>query len=338
MKKNSFIKVVIGLTCFSLIPNFLSALPLSPEIVSGNASISQLDSNTMVVEAADQAIINYQSFNVGYGEKVQFVQPTSSSVVLNRVTGDNGSEILGKLQSNGKVFLVNPNGVYFGRESQVNVGSLIASSLDISNADFLNQRFEFFVKSGTESSEVVNQGTLSASAEGSVALISGNVRNEGVIIANTGKVVLAAGEKVTLDFVGDGLMQFAVEGQLKEAMIEQTGSIQALEGQVHLAMSSVGKIIQEVINTEGIVIGTTLVEENGVIRLTSSSNIRSSVIEIAAREGSTVQVNGSLDVSNQEGQGGTIHVFGENLNVIAAEMDASGSVGGGEVLIGGDLY
>ncbi len=214
MKKNSFLKVIIGLTCFSLVPNFLMALPQSPEVISGSAAISRLDSNTMVIEAADQAIINYQSFNVGNTERVQFIQPTSSSVVLNRVTGDDGSEILGKLQSNGKVFLVNPNGVYFGRESQVNVGSLIASSLDISNTDFLNQSFEFFVKTGTESSQVVNQGTLSATGEGSIALISSHVRNEGVIIANTGKVVLAAGEKVTLDFVGNGLMQFAVEGQL----------------------------------------------------------------------------------------------------------------------------
>ncbi len=121
-------------------------------------------------------------------------------------------------------------------------------------------------------------------------------------------------------------------------MIEQTGSIQALQGQVHLAMGSVGRIIQEVINTEGLAIGTVLHEENGVIRLTSRSNIHSSVIEIAAREGSNVQVNGTLDVSNQEGQGGSLHVFGEQLNVIAAQINASGSTGGGEVLIGGDFY
>ncbi|MBS0627099.1 MAG: filamentous hemagglutinin N-terminal domain-containing protein, partial [Verrucomicrobia bacterium] len=319
-------------------PALLLALPTNPEVVSGSANISQPDQNSMVIEVSDQSIINYQSFNVGAEEMVRFVQPSTSSVVLNRVTGKEGSEILGKMESNGKVFLVNPNGVFFGADAQVDMGSLITSTLDIADNDFLNGNFEFTLQTGDQNAEIVNMGTLRAKGDGSVALISPNVRNEGTIVAKTGKVLLASGEKVVLDFVGDGLMQFSVEGSLEKSLIEQAGDIQALQGSVHLTMGHVKQVIQNVINADGIVVGNEIIEEMGVIKLVDSSSISSKAVQIAGVNGSKVEINGSIDASNTDGIGGSIYVFGEEISLNAAHLNASGSVGGGEILIGGNAF
>ena len=329
--------VLMGLACFSIMPSLLLSLPTSPEVVSGSANISVVDQQSMVIEVEDQSIINYRSFNIAAEEMVRFVQPSSSSTVLNRVTGDDASEILGRMQSNGKVFLVNPNGVFFGSDAQVDMGSLITSTLDIADSDFLNGNFEFTLEMGDEEACIVNQGILRARGDGSIALISPNVKNEGTIIANAGKVLLASGEKVVLDFIGDGLMQFSVEGSLEKAMIQQVGSIEALQGQVHLTMSHVKQVIQNVINTDGIEVAGEIAEENGIIRLLSTSKIFSRAVHVAAEEGSKVEVRGEVDVSNIEGIGGSIYVFGEEIS-IAANLNATGAEGGGEILIGGNAF
>lgn len=328
----------MGLTCFSIMPSFLVSLPTSPEVVAGSANISVVDQHAMIIEVQDQSIINYDSFNIAAQEMVRFVQPSSSSVVLNRVTGSEGSEILGKMQSNGKVFLVNPNGVFFGSEAQVDMGSLITSTLDIIDSDFLNGNFEFTLRAGNEEASIVNMGMLKARGEGSVALISPNVRNEGTIIAHTGKVALLSGEKVVLDFTGDGLMQFSVEGSLEKAIIEQSGNIQALQGQVHLTMGQVKQVIQNVINTDGVEVGDRIIEENGIIRLTSSSLISSENVRVIAQEGSKVEIRGEVDVSNIDGVGGSIYVFGEEISLVSPNLNASGVYGGGTILVGGDAF
>ncbi len=338
MKGKNFKNVLFGLACFSLVPNFLMALPKSPEVVSGRAEITISDQNAMQITVDDHSVIQYQGFSIGEAESVRFIQPSSSSVVLNRVTGSEGSEILGKLESNGKVFLVNPNGVYFGPGAQVDVGSLIASTLDISDADFASDRYEFTLGEGSKNSSIVNLGSLSADETGCIALVSPTIRNAGSIRATTGKVVLASGEKVTLDFSGNGLMQFTVEGSLEKAVIEQSGSIEALQGQVHLSMGHVKQVIQNVINTDGITEGNMLIEENGVILLVDSSSIKASGVEIAATQGSSLQISGEVIAANEQGTGGFVHVFGDKIQVVSALIDASGKMGGGEILVGGDAY
>ena len=121
-----------------LLSTQLFSLPQEPSVASGSATVTQ-DPGILRIEASDKAILNYQSFNIGKGEKVQFVQPHSKASVLNRVQGNNPSSILGQMQGNGRVYLVNPNGVYFGPDSVVNVGSLIVSTLDIQDQDFWPQ-------------------------------------------------------------------------------------------------------------------------------------------------------------------------------------------------------
>ena len=153
------------------------------------------------VAASDKAILNWSSFNVGANAQVNFAQPSASSVVLNRVLSTSASEIQGRITANGQVFLVNPGGVLFGRTAQVDVGGLVASTLGITDANFLASRYLF--ANGGGAGAILNHGALSAAQGGTIALLAPEVRNEGVISARMGTAALAAGDQVTLDWDTD---------------------------------------------------------------------------------------------------------------------------------------
>ena len=126
-------------------PGLLLAGPTGEQVVSGNIDITRPDSQTtQITQSTQRGIINWQQFNIGSDEYVQFLQPGRNSVTLNRVVGGNPSSIFGHLSANGQIFLVNQNGVYFGAGAQLDVGGLVASTLDISDDDFLAGRYQFF--------------------------------------------------------------------------------------------------------------------------------------------------------------------------------------------------
>ncbi|MBW6521774.1 MAG: filamentous hemagglutinin N-terminal domain-containing protein, partial [Desulfoarculaceae bacterium] len=165
------------------------ALPAGGVVSAGDVSITSDGGSMIITQSTPNTAINWQSFSVGQGETVQFVQPDGSSVALNRVLGSDASSILGSLSANGKVFLLNPNGILFGEGAQVSVGGLIASTLGLSDSDFMAGRYQF---SGDSNGTVLNQGTITADG-GYVALLGANVSNEGIISARLGTVALAAG-------------------------------------------------------------------------------------------------------------------------------------------------
>ena len=181
------------LVCF--LPTAAFALPGAPHVASGTAAIST-SGNAMTITNSANAIINWQSFSIGQGESTRFIQPSALSAVLNRVTGGDPSKILGLLQSNGKVLLINQNGILFGPNSRVDVNGLIASTLNISNQDFLAGRMSF--TAGPMAGKVENQGTITTPGGGQVYLIATDVENSGVITAPNGDVLLAAGKEILL--------------------------------------------------------------------------------------------------------------------------------------------
>lgn len=132
---------------------YAQGLPTGGQTVSGSASIQTTGSVMTVGQTTAKAIINWQDFSIGAGNKVQFLQPSASAVALNRVLGANPSVIQGSLSANGQVFLLNPNGVLFGPSSQVSAGALLASTLAMSNSDFLAGRYSF---KGDSAQSVVN--------------------------------------------------------------------------------------------------------------------------------------------------------------------------------------
>lgn len=333
MKRTSMKRIeelLFGIFALGICPSLLIAMPTSSEVVSGEATFTYEDAKTLTIQVKDHTILQHEQFSIAEGEKVRYVQPNSSSVVLSRVVGKEPSILLGEIESNGKVFFVNPNGVYFGKEARVDVGSLIVSTLDILDTDYLEERYCF--SQGKSSGEIVNLGSLQAQEGGSIALLSSSIFNEGKILAKTGTVLLAAGEKITLDFLGDGLMEFVVEGSLEKAMIEQAGSIESLKGHVYLNMGSIAKIREDLINTDGILVGEQFLESNGKIYLTDKSQIAAEGIEIEGREGVDLQVEGYLKT-----EGGKIHLFAEEILLQKGEINSSGALGGGKVLIGGGM-
>ena len=195
------------------------ALPAGGVVAAGAASIAQGTGSTTITQTSQNAALHWQSFQIGAQESVRFVQPNSNSVALNRVLGPDPSSILGNLSANGKVFLVNPNGILFGKSASVNVGGLVASTLGITDSDFMAGTYHF---NGAGAGSVLNQGSINASG-GYVALLGASVSNEGVIAARLGTVALAAGQAITLDVAGDGLLNVAVAQGALNALAQRGG-------------------------------------------------------------------------------------------------------------------
>jgi filamentous hemagglutinin family protein len=324
---NSIMMAVLALPAGRAFSDTLAAnaLPVNGQVVAGSGTISSATNVLTVNQASDKLTTHWDSFNIGSAAKVNFVQPSRSSVALNRVLSNDPSRIYGQLNANGQVFLVNAAGVLFAPGSSVNVGGLVASTLDISNADFAAGNMRFNKTSG-DTGQVLNQGTLTAADGGYVALIGPQVSNEGSITARLGTVAMAAGQAVTLDMHGDGLINLQVDGAALAAQVFNSGLIQADGGMVVLAARSGGDPLATVLNNSGTVHARTLTSKNGVIRLEGG-------------ESGVVAVSGTLDASGYgAGQtGGTVKVLGEKVGLFAGtRIDASGDAGGGTVLVGGN--
>jgi len=309
------------------------------KVAAGQADFVSPDAHTLQITASDKSIINYQSFSISEAQSVQFIQPTAKATVLNRVMSQDPSQILGKLSSNGRVFLINPNGICFGPKAVINTGSFLASTLNILDEDFINDNFRFFQQEGLEKAEIVNEGMISSSLDGFIALFASGISNLGTIRASAGKVVLAAAEKVILDFSGDGLIQFSVDGDLKEALIENFGHIESANGTVELSLHTAKDAIKMVVNTDGITPANAMEEVNGVIHLVSQSSITAKKVILDGGDHSRVEVEGAINASTvaSDEKGGVIHVLGDLVTLQGAQIQASGDAGGGEVLIAGAI-
>jgi len=185
------------------------AAPVGGQIASGSGAISQAGAETTVTQSGPALSLNWKSFNIGSQETVTFVQPSTAAVAVNRISDPNGTQILGHLNANGQVYLINPNGILFGQDAQVNVGGLVASTLDLNDASLNGDERSF---SGNGSGSVVNRGTINAAHGGSVALLGNHVNNQGVITAQLGAIALGAGNAVTITFSGNSLVHIQVDG------------------------------------------------------------------------------------------------------------------------------
>lgn len=291
------------------------ALPSGNQTVSGQGSVSTAGNSMTVNQQSANLTLNWQSFNIAGGETVRFVQPSSSSIALNRVIGNDPSQIYGSLQANGQVFLINPNGILFGRGAQVDVGGLVASTLSLSDADFSAGKYKFAGAAGTPAT-VVNQGTLTAATGGYIALLGGQVSNQGTITARLGSVSLAAGQAVTLDFTGNKLMQVTVDQGALGALAENRQLIQADGGTVLMTAAARDAVLDTVVNNSGIIEARALDNQGGTIRL------------LGGMHGGTVQVGGTLDTSaSGGGNGGFIETSGYHVAVLPGAVVNTGRRG-----------
>lgn len=317
--------------------NLALANPEGGTVEAGSATIGNADKNTLEINQQSQrAIINWDSFSIGEGETTRFILPNSQSVTLNRDLGGARSEIHGNIESNGRFFLVNPNGILFGPGSRVDVAGLVATTHDIRSQDFMAGRYEFNIP-GQPDASVITQGEVSIQDLGFGAFVAPHVRNEGVIAARMGRVELASASGFTLDMHGDRLISFLVEnpnehqifdahGNPVSALVENTGEVIADGGVVAMSASAARGAVDSVINTDGIVQANTVEQRGGKIILGGGSTG-------AVRTSGQVQARGE----NPGERGGQVEVTGEA--VIAernSDIDASGMDGGGTILFGGD--
>ncbi len=332
---------LLGLFCQA--PAF--ALPSGATVVSGDAGFqTSTDGRHMVIDQQSHKLItNWNEFSVRADERVSFHQPGQDAVALNRVIGRNGSDIQGRIDANGKVFLVNPNGVVFGKSAQVNVGGLVASTLDLADRDFLAGNYQF---SGDSGATVSNAGSLQASEGGSIALLGARVSNDGVIQAQLGDVALGAGQGINLNFDGDGLLNLQVDKGSVDALAHNGGLIRADGGQVLMSARSADSLLKTVVNNQGTLEARTLRSaegrivldggEQGTVRVAGkqdASAIGGGNGGLVLNQGANVEIQRTAQVDTHADQGatGTWRILSHEVSVAAVGQANAAGDGSGQV-------
>ena len=278
--------------CVSILTILLSSttllsqeLPQNGQIINGTGSIAHNGTDMSITQNSLDLDIDWNSFSIGAQNTVTFKQPSATSTALNRVTGTQTSAIHGKMTANGRVVLINPNGVMFGAGAQVNVGSLVTSTLGLSKSGSTYQ-FE-----GDSAAAITNAGQITTQDGGTIALIAARITNTGSLTAPGGTVALGAGRRVRLDLGGPVALE--VDEAAVDALISQGGAIRADGGLIYLGAKAAGDLAQTVINHSGTSQAQTLATgEDGRIFL--MGDMRNDQID----------VSGTLDASAPNGGDG----------------------------------
>ena len=282
-------------------------------VVNGTAVASKVGAVTTITNS-NGAILNWNQFNIAAGDTTRFLQPSSSSAVLNRVLGSDPSQIYGTLSSNGRVWLINPAGIIVGASGRVDTAGFVASTLGVSNSDFLANRLSFGLgdAGGTGVGAVVNHGAITTSAGGSVYLVAPNVTNQGIITTPQGETILAAGQTVQLINTATPGVKVEITGAEGNAI--NLGEIVSDAGRIGIA----GVMVKN----SGTLNASSVVSEGGRVFLKASQD---------------AYVDGAGRIVTTGTKGGSVEVLGNRVAVMdSASIDASGSSGGGTIKVGGD--
>ncbi|MGM8227528.1 filamentous hemagglutinin N-terminal domain-containing protein [Cellvibrio sp. ARAG 10.3] len=325
--------------------------PEGGKIVGGRGAINQSGLNTRIEQHTDRMAVDWQSFNVGVNERVEFHQPGVSSIALNRILSHSGSEIHGQIESNGQIILVNPNGVFFGENSRINVGGMIASGLQINPDDFMNGEFTLSAVDGTEG-KVINAGIINAATGGSVTLAGQQVNNEGLISAKLGSVNLAAGKEAVVTFEPDGLVGVKISKAILQdelgidAAVVNSGEINAEGGRILLTASVSQDIFSQAVNSDGVGEARSVVmHQDGSFTLGAGADvINTGALSVSTETGNAGRIvaigenvthSGSVTADSKNGNGGSIELHGVNKT----EIREQGAVSAQSVIQGrgGDI-
>ena len=332
--------------CFSVSSTHSLANPTGGTVSSGSASFAG-SGNTLTVTNSANAIINWQSFSIGVNEITRFLQSSGSSAVLNRVVGANGvipqSVIDGLLSSNGRVFLLNSSGIVIGATARIDVAGFVASSLNLSDQDFLTGRMRFTETPGAGA--VSNAGVIDTSSGGPggrVFLVGPDVQNSGLIRSPQGEIVLAAGKSVELVSENSPFVTVRLVADAEQAL--NVGQLISDSGRIGMF----GALVRQAGVAEA---NSAVVGANGEIRLVATKDLTLDAGSVTSAngpgggsvtlqaQGGTNLISGTVEAKGSSGQGGTIQALGVRVGVIGnGVIDASGDAGGGTVLVGGDYH
>ncbi|HHF4955986.1 TPA: filamentous hemagglutinin N-terminal domain-containing protein, partial [Haemophilus influenzae] len=282
------------------------------DVVHGTATM-QVDGNKTIIRNSVDAIINWKQFNIDQNEMVQFLQENNNSAVFNRVTSNQISQLKGILDSNGQVFLINPNGITIGKDAIINTNGFTASTLDISNENIKARNFTLEQTKDKALAEIVNHGLITVGKDGSVNLIGGKVKNEGVISVNGGSISLLAGQKITISDIINPTITYSIAAPENEAV--NLGDIFAKGGNINVRAANI--------------------RNKGKLSADSVSKDKSGNIVLSAKEGEA-EIGGVISAQNQQAKGGKLMITGDKVTLkTGAVIDLSGKEGG-ETYLGGD--
>ncbi|MCX7262440.1 MAG: autotransporter-associated beta strand repeat-containing protein, partial [Burkholderiales bacterium] len=306
-------------------------LPTGGQVMAGTAKITQIDALMAITQSSQRAAINWQSFNVGSQAKINITQPSSSSVLLNRILGNSASQIYGQINANGQVIMSNPSGVYFSPTATVDVHSFTATTHGISDTDFMAGIMKFNRNGAT--GKIVNDGQISAALGGYVALLAPEVRNGGLVVAKLGTVALAAGDSFELEFnKQNSLTNILVSPATMATLVENGHAVQAPGGLIILSAQAANQLQSGVVKNSGSLQATGFVNNGGVIRLSASRKIENTgTITADAAPGSKGKGGDIVliaDFSNPDSTaiiGGTLSAKGGDLGGDGGFVETSGS-------------
>ncbi|WP_164885085.1 two-partner secretion domain-containing protein, partial [Rubrivivax rivuli] len=296
------------------------ALPEGATPTHGQVTVQTPAAGQMLIhQSTARAGLDWTSFSIAAGERVQVVQPDRSSVLLNRVLGDNPSQIYGALQSNGSVWLINPRGIVFGANSRVDVGGLVASTLTLSEDALSSGRLQLGMGAGG-AGELRSEGQITA-IDGTVALVAPRLFHTGQIEAR--RVALAAASEVLVDVEGDGLVFFNVRNDALDTRLEVLGGVRADGGSAEFRAAARAGFADTVLNLDG------------VVQARSLGALMGRVVVDGGASGVT-RIGGTVDATGSQGRGGDVLVQGDKILLTdSARLDTSGEAGGGRLRVGG---
>lgn len=311
-----------------------NALPTGGLVAAGSATISSSGGAapvTTINQSSQRAVVDWNTFNVGQNSTVKFNQPNAQASTLNRVSDSNPSQIFGKIQSQGEVVLVNQAGVYFSPTASVDVGSIVATTNNISNDDYMAGKSSYD-RNGS-SGKVVNEGKIQSAINGYIALLAPEVRNSGVIIAKMGSVVLASGERITLNFdANKRISTITTTPSQIAALVENKMVVKAPGGLIILSAQAMNQLAGGVIQQSGKL--STSASEKTTAGLSNQGG------RIILDGGNVTVATNSKTVANGTHGGGSVeikatnHIVVEAGSKIAANAKVSGN--GGKVIIMSD--
>ncbi|HHF4872403.1 TPA: filamentous hemagglutinin N-terminal domain-containing protein, partial [Haemophilus influenzae] len=304
--------ILLSLGMASIPQSVLASGLQGMSVVHGTATM-QVEGNKTIIRNSVDAIINWKQFNINQNEMVQFLQESNNSAVFNRVTSDQISQLKGILDSNGQVFLINPNGITIGKDAIINTNGFTASTLDISNENIKARNFTLEQTKDKALAEIVNHGLITVGKDGSVNLIGGKVKNEGVISVNGGSISLLAGQKITISDIINPTITYSIAAPENEAV--NLGDIFAKGGNINVRAATI--------------------RNQGKLSADSVSKDKSGNIVLSAKEGEA-EIGGVISAQNQQAKGGKLMITGDKVTLkTGAVIDLSGKQGG-ETYLGGD--
>jgi filamentous hemagglutinin family protein len=324
-------------------PGLVCALPTGGSVAQGSATIGNTATQTTVTQTTPKAVINWTGFNSTNGQTVQFVDPDSSSITLNRINSAAATSFSGQLLSNGNVWLINPRGIAFNGTAQVNVGGLLATTSNIADSDFMAGNYNFTPGDGAKSARVFNQGHITVANAGLAALVSPNVANNGTITANLSKITLAAGDTYGVDLAGDGLINLQAGPAVTQLTMTNTGTLNSAGGSVVITAAQASALLNNVINLAGVINADNLDASNkggdltygakflqsqgGTLTLDAYRNVKLNPgVKIAAASTATGGLNVTLDANDTGAAGG---------GAVNVSSTVSITTNGGNITMGG---